>query len=112
MIVGEIDFRPGGAWRFVTRDPNGEESPFKGEYREIVRPERIVWTFVYDIEPYNVHEALETVVFTEQDGKTTITVTSTYPSKEVRDALESGMEYGAHQTYDRLEEYLVTLVSA
>lgn len=43
----EVDFRPGGAWRITHRGPDGDEHVFSGEYREIVRPERIVWTFEY-----------------------------------------------------------------
>jgi uncharacterized protein YndB with AHSA1/START domain len=102
-----MDFRPGGAWRFVVRGPDGEDSPLKGVFREIVPPERLVWTFIYDVEPYSVHEAIETMTFTEQGGKTTLTVRSLYPSVEVRDGIvASGMEAGARETWDRLEEHL------
>ena len=110
LSVCEMDFRPGGAWRYVVRESNGKESPFKGVYREIVPPERIVWTFIYDVEPHSVHETIETMIFTEQDGKTTITTTSPYPSREVRDGVAaSGMEEGARETYDRLAEHLESM---
>lgn len=49
LPVCEMDFRPGGAWRFVVRGPDGEDSPFKGVYREIVPPERLAQTFIYDV---------------------------------------------------------------
>ncbi|MGH2654713.1 MAG: SRPBCC family protein [Actinomycetota bacterium] len=107
-ISAEVDFRPGGKWRIVHRGPDGEEYGFHGEYREIFPPERITWTFEFEGAPGQV--AVETVTFEEQDGKTTLTVTSVAPSKEARDAvLESGMTEGAAETFDRLEEYLETL---
>ncbi len=108
-IIGcEIDFRPGGAWRVVHRGPDGEEYGFRGEYREIVRPERIVWTFEFEGMPGNV--SVETLTLEERDGKTTLTATSVYDSVEARNAmLESGMESGAAETYERLDEYLEAL---
>jgi len=107
-ISAEVDFRPGGKWRIVHRGPDGEEYGFHGEYREIVRPERIVWTFEYEGAPGQV--AVETLTLEEHDGKTTLTAISDAGSKEARDAvLESGMTEGAAETFDRLEEYLETL---
>jgi uncharacterized protein YndB with AHSA1/START domain len=102
----EIDFRPGGKWRIVHRGQEGDQYTFSGEYREIVSPERITWTFVWE-----GHVSVETMVLDEKDGKTTITTNSTYDSKEDRDAMMSGdaMEQGAAETYDRLEEYLKEL---
>jgi uncharacterized protein YndB with AHSA1/START domain len=105
----EMDFRPGGAWRIVHRGPGGEEDQgFHGEYREIVRPERIVWTF--ECEGMPGHVSVETLMLEEHDGKTTVTGTSVFDSVEDRDGmLESGMESGAAETYDRLDEYLEVL---
>lgn len=104
----EIDFRPGGAWRIVHRGPDGNEIAFHGEYREIVRPERIIWTFGSDGMPGS--PGPETMVFEEHDGKTTLTTTSVFNSAEERDGvLESGMEAGAVETYERLDEYLEVL---
>jgi uncharacterized protein YndB with AHSA1/START domain len=100
----EIDFRPGGKWRIVHRAP-GEEYGFHGEFREIVPPERITWTFEFEGAPGQV--SVETLTLEEHDGKTTITATSVYDSVEARDAMiESGMESGAAESYDRLDEYL------
>lgn len=107
-VSAEVDFRPGGKWRIVHRGPEGDEHAFRGEFREIVPPERIVWTFEYEGAPG--HIAVEAVAFEEHDGKTTVTVVSDAGSKEARDAmLESGMTEGATETYDRLDEYLETL---
>jgi len=107
-ISAEVDFRPGGKWRIVHRGPDGEEYGFHGEYREIVRPERITWTFEFEGAPGQV--AVETVTFEERDGKTTLTAISEAGSKEARDAvLESGMTEGAAETFDRLDEYLETM---
>lgn len=104
----EIDFRPGGAWRIVHRAEDGEEHGFRGEYREIVPPEKIVWTFEYEGMPGYV--SLETLTLEEHDGKTTLTAVSLHGSKEARDGMiESGMEAGAAETFDRLDEYLETL---
>jgi len=108
-IIGcEVDFRPGGAWRIVHRGPEGEECAFRGEYREIVRPERIVWTFEFEGMPGKI--SVETQTLEEHDDKTTFTSTSVFDSIEDRDGmLESGMESGAAETMDRLDEYLEVL---
>jgi uncharacterized protein YndB with AHSA1/START domain len=101
----EIDFRPGGTWRIVHRGPDGEEYGFHGEFREIVPPERITWTFEFEGFPGQV--SVETLTLEEHDGKTTITATSVFDSVEARDAMiDSGMESGAAESYDRLDEYL------
>lgn len=106
----ELDFVEGGAWHIVLRDSDGNDAPFKGEFREIHAPERLTWTFIYDVPPFNEEAAVESMVFSEEDGKTTITVTSVAPSFESRDAMAaSGMADGAAETYDRLEEYVLTL---
>ena len=69
VVTCEIDFRPGGAWRIEHRGPDREIPAFFGEYREIVRPERFVWTFGFDGMPGE--PGPETYVFEEHDGKTT-----------------------------------------
>jgi uncharacterized protein YndB with AHSA1/START domain len=93
--------------RFVLRGPDGTEMGMSGVYREITPPERLVSTESYDDYP---GESLNTVTLSDDGGTTTLTVTILYPSKEVRDAvLESGMQDGAAETYDRLAEYLATI---
>jgi uncharacterized protein YndB with AHSA1/START domain len=102
----DIDFRPGGTWKIVHRAPGERQITFYGEYLEIVAPERIVWTFNFD----DTTGGPETYTFEEHDGRTTITSRAEFPSKEVRDmVLESGMESGAIETYERLDEYLEVL---
>jgi uncharacterized protein YndB with AHSA1/START domain len=105
----DVDFRPGGAWRVVHRTPDGvEEHGFRGEYREIVPPERIVWTFEWEGLPG--HISVETLTLEEHDGKTTLTSTAVFDTVEDRDGmLQSGMEEGAAETMDRLDEYLEVL---
>lgn len=98
----EADLRLGGKWRFVSRHPHGE-AEFYGEYREITPPERLVYTEIYA--PFPDAASLVTTVLTEENGKTRMTVTASYPSIEVRDTVrQSGMEKGAALSYDRLEE--------
>lgn len=110
LVVCEMDFRPGGAWRFVLRGPDGQEHPFRGVYREILPPERLVYTFVYDVPGIRDHEAVETLVFEEHDGQTTLTNTTVHKSVAARDGhLRSGMEAGAAETCDRLALILPTL---
>jgi len=108
MPVCEVDFRVGGGFHFVLRGPDGRTMGMRGEYREIVPPERTVHMESFDEFP--VGAAQVTTVLTEQDGKTTLTATVLSPSKEIRDAvLKSGMEHGAAETYDRLAELLASI---
>jgi uncharacterized protein YndB with AHSA1/START domain len=108
MTVCEMDVRPGGKWRYVSLEADGNEYGFHGEYREVVPPERIVWTFEFEGMPG--HVSVETMRFEEQAGKTTVTTTTVFDSVEDRDGmLQSGMETGASESYDRLEAYLKTL---
>jgi uncharacterized protein YndB with AHSA1/START domain len=100
--VCEVDLRPGGTWRFVGRGPQGEYG-FHGVYREIAPPDRVVFTEIYD--PFPDVESVVTSVLTEENGKTRLTVSCVYPSREVRDmVLGTGMARGAGISYDRLED--------
>jgi uncharacterized protein YndB with AHSA1/START domain len=104
LVVCEVDLRVGGAWRFVLRGPDGSEMGMRGVYRELVRPERTVHTESFDDYP---GESVVTGVLVERDGKTTLTGTVLYESKEIRDAvIGSGMEHGAAESYDKLAELL------
>jgi uncharacterized protein YndB with AHSA1/START domain len=107
-VIDTLEARTGGKWRFLNIGSDGTEHAFRGEFREVTPPERIVWTFEYEPWPGNI--TVETVTFEEQDGKTTVSTVSTFDTVENRDAmLNSGMETGAAESYDRLEELLATL---
>jgi uncharacterized protein YndB with AHSA1/START domain len=104
-VVDQMDVRPGGIWRFVHRDAEGNEYGFHGVYHDVVSPERIVSTFEFEGVPG--HVLLATMTFEEQDGKTKLTDASVFQSVEDRDGmLQSGMEGGASESMDRLDEYL------
>jgi uncharacterized protein YndB with AHSA1/START domain len=106
-----VDLRPGGAWRFVVRMPDGSEHGFGGVYREIVRPERLVYTLRYDGFPDA--EAVETITLVEQNGKTLMTNTLVHESVANRDGhVASGMEAGATESLDRLDELLGSMQRA
>ncbi len=106
--VEQLEARAGGRWRFVQRSADGKQEGFGGEFKEIVPPERFVWTFAWDGMPG--HSVEETYSFEEQDGKTTLTVRSVYDTREERDGMvASGMEYGANESADRLDEVLAKL---
>ena len=110
LIACEIDFRVGGSWRFVMRGPDGKDAVFKGVYHEIVVPGRIVATECFDEPALGSPEWQVTTTYEERDGKTTQTSRCLHPSREHRDGhLQSGMEGGAGETFDRLEELLGTL---
>ena len=107
LTICEIDLRPGGIWRFVSRADDGTEHPFTGVYREITAPERVVQTSIYDVPPFNEFEAIETMTLNEHAGRTTLTTIVLHQSMQARDGyIQSGMEKGAGETFDRLEELL------
>ena len=108
MPVCEIDLRPGGSWPIGWRNADGTEMEMSGVYREIVPPERLVSTESWG---GDWPETLNTVLFAEEGGRTTISQTVLYPSKEARDAvLATGMKQGMSLSLDRLAERLRTLV--
>jgi uncharacterized protein YndB with AHSA1/START domain len=109
MVVCDVDLRVGGSYRYVWRGPDGREMGMGGVYREVVPPERIVSTESFD-EPWYEGEAVGTAVFVEQGGKTTVTTTVRYASKEVRDGvLKSPMKDGVAASYDKLAELFGSL---
>lgn len=110
MPVCEIDLRSGGAWHFVWRRSDGTEMEMRGEYREVEPPERLVHTESWG---GDWPETLNTLILSEEDGKTTMAQTVLYPSKEARDAaLATGMTKGASISFERLDEYLRTMAGA
>ncbi len=109
MPVCEMDVRVGGTYRWVWRhDTNGTEMGMSGVYREIVAPERLVTTERFD-EAWYPGEALNTLVLIEKGGRTTLTQTMRYESRDARDAvIKSNMEKGVAASYDRLADLLAS----
>jgi uncharacterized protein YndB with AHSA1/START domain len=108
VTIADIDLRVGGTWRWVMVTDDGFEVAFHGEYREIVPNEKIVTTEVYEGMPDAA--ALNTLTFTEEDGRTTITLLVDHDSKEHRDGhIDSGMEAGMQDAMDLLEEVAISL---
>jgi uncharacterized protein YndB with AHSA1/START domain len=106
--VDKMDVRPGGQWRFINRDAEGNEYAFHGVYHEILAPERIIDTFEFEGLPETGHVTLETMKLEElPGGRTRLTTQSVYQSVADRDGtLQSGMEDGMNETYDRLAELM------
>lgn len=105
--TSEIDIKPGGIWRFIMKGSDGVEYPNKISFREIVNPERLVYTTSDDIEDDPAQ--FQTIVnFVEQENKTILTMRLIFPSEEIREKVvnEYGAIEGANQTLDRLEEQL------
>ncbi|MBI2893748.1 MAG: SRPBCC domain-containing protein [Deltaproteobacteria bacterium] len=101
LLVDEMSFRTGGAYRFIMRGPDGEDYPFHGEFREIATPERIVFGAV--LEDLPGEELLTTVTFAEEGASTRLTVRQTVPSVE---EYARGQEQGWSESLDKLAELL------
>lgn len=107
-VVDQMDVRPGGRWRFTHGDDDNNVYGFRGVYHDVVAPERIVQTFEFEGAPG--HVALETLTLEDAGGKTRYVARAVHESVEARDAMvESGMEGGARETIDRLDEVIQSL---
>jgi uncharacterized protein YndB with AHSA1/START domain len=101
--VEKLDVRPGGTWRILNRDADGNEFWFHGVYHQVTAPERLVYTFEFEGMPG--HVLLGIVTFEDLDGKTKLTEKSIFESVEDRDGMmKSGMEEGGPEVMDRLAE--------
>jgi uncharacterized protein YndB with AHSA1/START domain len=109
ITVDKMEVRPGGKWRFVATQPDGTTYAFRGEYRELIPGEKIVQTF--EFEPMAGHISVEAGTLTDlPGGRTLFTTRSVFTSKEDRDGMvQSGLESGLRETYDRLDEVLAGL---
>ncbi len=113
LIECEIDLRVGGRWRYRLRHGGGMEMVLQGVYQEILRPEKLVSLEVNEDCDASEGQALATVTLTEHDGVTTLNQTLRYASQRIRDAvLESGMERGVGEGYDRLAEVVAVPAGA
>jgi uncharacterized protein YndB with AHSA1/START domain len=104
-VVEEMDPERGGRWCFLMRDADGGETRFRGTYREVSPPERIVQTFEWSGMPG--HVSVETATLEDLGEQTRVVSVSVFHLTEERDGmLDSGMEGGMNETYERLDEVL------
>ena len=113
MTLERFEPRNGGSWRYVQKDANGNEFAFHGVNHEVASPQRIIGTFEFEGLPEKGHVALETARFEELPGNRTKLVSqSVFQSVADRDGmLQSGMEEGVNDSYDRLDELLEKMQS-
>jgi uncharacterized protein YndB with AHSA1/START domain len=105
--VKKMDVRPGGKWQYITHTSGGEVVDFHGTYREVVAPEKLVYSFLFGDMPEG--DGFVEITLVERDGVTELRDRGVFSSKEERDAvIESGMESGARETYERLAELIAT----
>lgn len=108
MPVCEIDLRVGGKYRYIWQNADGKSMSSGGVYREIVPPERVVATERFE-DPWYPGEAVATTTFVEESGRTTMTMSVLYDSKETRDqVIKTGMETGVSYSFDKLEQILAS----
>lgn len=107
-----VTFEPvsGGKWRFIQKDPDGNEFGFHGVFHE-VSPERVIQTFEFEGLPESGHVVLETLRLEDlPNGRTRLTSQSVFQSVADRDGMvQAGMETGVVEGYERLDEILATL---
>ena len=105
--VVEMDVRPGGKWRYVSRAADREDVAFFGEYLEVTPPERIRWTFMFDVDGLGPQGGPETFTFEDLGGRTRVVSRGHFRSVEaIEGALATGMVKGALETWDRLASVL------
>lgn len=106
--VDRLEVKPGGLWRLINRGADGTAYAFKGVYHDVEVPHRVVQTFEFEGAPG--HVSLETATLEEVDGRTRLEAVSVFQSVQDRDAMvQSGMEEGARETYERLAEVIAEL---
>jgi uncharacterized protein YndB with AHSA1/START domain len=107
-VVDKMDVRIGGAWRYIQKDSDGNVYAFSGMYNELVPPERIVYTFEFEM--MAGHVVIDSVTLEDLGAATRMSVMSTFQSKEDMDGMmQSGMEAGANESWDRLAELLAAM---
>jgi uncharacterized protein YndB with AHSA1/START domain len=108
--VKKMDVRPGGQWQFITHTSGGEVVDFHGTYREVVAPEKLVYSFLFGDMPEG--DGFVEITLVERDGVTELRDRGVFNSKEERDAvIATGMESGARETYERLSELVASLAA-
>ena len=105
--VAEMDVRPGGKWRYISRGPNRDDVEFYGEYLKVDPPRGFEWTFMFDVDGLGPQGGPETFTFEDVGGKTKVMSVAQMGSVEaIEGALSTGMVGGAIETWDRLEALL------
>ena len=105
MVSCNIDFRPGGKWRYLAKDTDGNELAWNGTYIEIDKLERIVSTEMFEAFPDA--ESVNTMTLEDIDGGTRLQTLVRHTSKEFRDGhVQSGMEVGMQETFNRLDDLM------
>jgi uncharacterized protein YndB with AHSA1/START domain len=108
MTIDVYEVRDGGRWRYIHREETGAEHGFHGVFHGTPSVDGIVQTFEWEGAPG--HVCLETLTFEERNGKTVLHINDVYQSVEDRDAmLQSGMEDGINESYERLDELIEKL---
>jgi uncharacterized protein YndB with AHSA1/START domain len=104
-VVDKMEPHTGGDWRFLVTTSDGSETAFRGTYREVTPPERIVQTFEWEGMPG--HVSVESATFEDLGDRTRVVTTSIFHTPEERDGMiASGMEGGMNETYARLDDLL------
>jgi uncharacterized protein YndB with AHSA1/START domain len=108
-VIETMEFKVGGKWRFIhKKDDTMEEHGFHGEYKEIEAPGKIVWTFEWEGMPG--HILTETITFEAQGDKTNVISVSQYNDiADLEGMVNMGMEVGATESMDRLEELVASM---
>lgn len=108
--VPELDVRAGGKLRIVMHGPDGNDYPMKGVFREVVKPERLVFSNIaIDNDGNHLLEGETTVTLSQHAGKTTLTVKSHMVGKvPVAVQMLAGMEAGWTQSIDKLGELIAS----
>ena len=111
MKLETFEPRNGGSWRYIQKDQNGNEYAFHGVNHEVTAPERIIGTFEFEGLPEKGHVILQTARFVAMPGnRTLLSSQSVFQSVADRDGMiQSGMEVGVNDSYDRLDELLEIL---
>jgi uncharacterized protein YndB with AHSA1/START domain len=108
--VKKMDVRPGGKWQYITHTQGGEVVDFHGTYREVVAPEKLVYSFLFGDMPEG--DGFVEITLVEKDGVTELRDRGVFNSKEERDAIiATGMEEGARETYERLSRLIAARVA-
>jgi uncharacterized protein YndB with AHSA1/START domain len=109
MVVEKYEAKDGGSYKYIHKDPQGNEFVFRGVFHGFYKPYKVVQTFEFQGLPEPGHVSLDTLLLEEKDGKTKMTTISVFQTPEDRDGMiSSGMEKGVSEGYERLDELLAS----